>query len=228
MQKRIVRKRELEKMLSQIEPHPFPKPGLEQYTVPADVAATMLYIAAYTYGDIIAKTVLDLGCGTGRLALGAALLGARRVVGIDIDKDAVKMASENSLRMYLKEKTQWISGDINAICGEFDTVLQNPPFGIQRRNADRKFLEKALATGKAVYSFHKSPTKGNTFVKTLKANKANAVPVSPSPFLKEFIERHGGKIRGVYAVVMTVQHMFSFHTKKRHEFVADLYVIEKR
>jgi len=142
MQKRIVRKLELEMLLSQIAPHPSPKPSLEQYTIPADVAATMLHIAAYAYRDIVGKTVLDLGCGTGRLALGAAFVGAKQVVGVDIDRDVVKVAFENSARTDLKEKVQWITGDIDAIHGNFDTVLQNPPFGVQRRKADRKFLEK--------------------------------------------------------------------------------------
>ena len=228
MQKRLVRKLELEMLLSQIEPHPSPKPSLEQYTIPADIAATMLHIAAYNYGDIVGKTVLDLGCGTGRLALGAAFLGAKQVVGIDIDKDAIKMAFENSVRTNLKEKVQWITGDIDAIHGNFDTVLQNPPFGVQRRKADRKFLEKALETGKIIYSLHKCPEKDKVFIKKLKASKTNVALVAPSPFLEKFVERRGGKIKVVYAVIMTIPRMFSFHTKRKHEFVADLYVIEKR
>jgi len=227
MQKRLVRKLELEMLLSQIEPHPSPKPSLEQYTVPADVAATMLHIAAYTHDDIVDKTVLDLGCGTGRLALGAAFLGAKQVVGVDIDKDAVKLAFENSLRTNLKEKVQWIAADIDAIHGSFDTVLQNPPFGVQRRRADRKFLERALETGKVIYSLHKSLHKDKTFVKRLKASKTSVVPVAPSPFLERFIEKHGGKVKAVYATVMTIPHMFHYHTKRKHEFTVDLYVIER-
>jgi putative methylase len=228
MQKRIVRKLDLELLLSQIAPHPSPKPSLEQYTIPADVAATMLHIAAYSYGDIVGKTVLDLGCGTGRLALGAAFLGAKQVVGVDIDRDAVKVAFENSVRTNLKEKVQWITGDIDVIHGNFDAVLQNPPFGVQRRKADRKFLEKALETGKIIYSLHKCPEKDKAFIKKLKASKTSVVPVTPSPFLEKFIEKRGGKIKAVYAVIMTIPHMFRFHTKRKHEFVADLYVIEKR
>ena len=113
MQRRLVRKLELELLLSQIEPHPSPKPSLEQYTIPVDIAAVMLRIAAYTHGGIVGKTVLDLGCGTGRLALGAAFLGAKQVVGVDIDRDAAKVAFENSVRTNLKEKVQWITGDID-------------------------------------------------------------------------------------------------------------------
>jgi len=228
MQKRLVRKLELEILLSQIKPHPSPKPNLEQYTIPADVAATMLYMAAYTHGGIVDKTVLDLGCGTGRLALGAAFLGAKQVVGVDIDRDAVKVAFENSVNTDLKEKVQWITGDIDAIHGSFDAVLQNPPFGVQRREADRKFLEKALETGKIIYSLHKRPEKDNALIKKLKANRTNIVPVAPPPFLKSFIEKRSGKIKAVYAMAMTIPHMFSFHTKRKHEFIADLFVIERR
>jgi putative methylase len=228
MQKRIVRKLELELLLSQIAPHPSPKPSLEQYTIPADVAATMLHIAAYTHGGVVGKTVLDLGCGTGRLALGAAFLGAKQVVGVDIDRDAVKVAFENSVRTNLKEKVQWIAGDIDAIHGDFDAVLQNPPFGVQRRKADLKFLEKSLETGKIIYSLHKRPEKDNGLIKKLKASKTRIAPVAPSPFLKDFIEGRGGKIKAVYAMIMTIPHMFSFHMKRKHEFIADLYVIERR
>ncbi|MGQ9506514.1 MAG: METTL5 family protein [Candidatus Bathycorpusculaceae bacterium] len=226
MQKRLVRKLDLELFISQIEPHPTPKPSLEQYTIPVEVAATMLYMAAYVYNDINNKTVLDLGCGTGRLALGAAFLGAKHVVGVDIDKSAVKMACEYSLKANLKGKADWIVGDIDIIRGNFDTVLQNPPFGVQKPKADRKFLQKALETGKVVYSLHKSPKKDKAFIKKLTARKNGITPITPSPFLKRFIEAHDGKIRAVYATVMTLPHMFSFHTKRKHEFVAELYVIE--
>ena len=43
-----------------------------------------------------AGTVLDYGCGSGILAIAAAKLGARQVVGIDIDPQAVRSAHDNS------------------------------------------------------------------------------------------------------------------------------------
>ncbi len=226
MQKRLVRKLDLEMLLSQVKSHPFPKPSLEQYTIPADVAATMLYIAAYTNNDIVGRTILDLGCGTGRLALGAAFLGAKQVVGVDIDKTAVKVALENSVKAGLKDRVQWIAADVDVVHGMFDTVLQNPPFGVQTRKADRKFLENALKAGKAVYSLHKAPRKDKQLIKRLKATRTNFLLVSPSAFIKKFAEEHGGKIKAVYTTLMTIPHMFAFHTKRKYEFLVDLYVIE--
>ncbi len=224
MQKRLARKLDLEILLSNVKQHATPNPRLEQYATPASVAAQMLYMAAYTYDDIVDKTVLDLGCGTGRLALGAAFLGAKQIVGVDIDKNAVKTASENALNTGLEHKVQWIVTDIDTVHGQFDTVLQNPPFGVQKRGADLKFLEKALKTGGTVYSLHKSPKNDNVPVKKQNAHTAQS---QPSPFLRTFIDNHGGNIRAVYRMPMTIPHMFSFHSKKKHDFPVDLYIIDK-
>ncbi len=228
MQKRLVRRIDLERFLLQIGPHPMPEPNLEQYTIPADVAATVLYIAAYTHEDIIGKRVLDLGCGSGRLALGAAFLGARQVVGVDVDKNAVNMAFRNSVRAELKGKTQWITADIDVITGRFDTVLQNPPFGVQKRGADRRFLEKALEIGKKIYSLHKCAQQSDALMKTLKTSSSSVMPVAPSPFIEDFIRKHGGTIIGVYGMILAIPHMLAFHTKTKHEFMVSVYAVKGR
>ncbi len=44
------------------------------------------------------RTVLDYGCGSGILALVAGKLGARQVVGVDIDVQAIEAARHNSER----------------------------------------------------------------------------------------------------------------------------------
>jgi putative methylase len=226
-QKRLTRKLDLELFLSQIKPHPSPNVHLEQYTTSESAAATLLYLAAYTYGDILDKRVLDLGCGTGRLALGSAFLGAEFAVGIDIDRLAVKLAAENSAKIGFETKVDWIAGDLNAVAGNFDTVLQNPPFGVQKRGADRVFLEKALQVADAVYSLHNHPFTDEPLVKRLKRN-AGLLQVEASPFIARFVEAHGGRIKAVYAVLMTIPHMFGFHKKARSEIIIDLYVIRKK
>jgi putative methylase len=205
--KRLVRKRDLERALSQIEAHPLPNAYLEQYTTPSNVAAETLYLAAYVYDDVIDKTVVDLGCGTGRLAIGAALLGAKEVFGVDVDEVAVRAAQKNAEIMGVKEKTHWVIADIDVVKGSFDTVLQNPPFGVQRRRADRRFITKSLELSSTIYSFHKGG-EGNR------------------EFIKRFIEEHGGKVTTIFPLKMEIPRMFNFHTKKKKITQVDLYRIE--
>jgi len=81
---------------------------------------------------------------------------------------AIRMARNNAEKMGMREKTQWILADIGVMRGAFDTVLQNPPFGVQRKGADRKFLEKSLELGDRVYSLHKSgKRKENTVLRSI-------------------------------------------------------------
>jgi len=227
-QKRLVRRLDLERALLQIEPHPSPKAYLEQYTIPTDVAAEILFTAAYVHDDITEKIVADLGCGTGRLAIGTVLLGAAQTVGVDIDKAAVRTAKRNAQKLGVKEKTNWIASDIDVLHGNFDTVLQNPPFGVQRRSADRSFLLKALELAPRIYSLHKGGETNRAFIKRLKGRTTRFIPVQPSPFLKRFIEKHGGEVKAVYTMRITIPHLFNFHRKPKHEFVVNLYVIERK
>jgi putative methylase len=207
MQKRLVRKLDLEKAISEIEVHPMPKAYLEQYTTPSRVAVEFLFVATYIYNDIIDKRIMDLGCGTGRLAIGAALLGAREAFGVDVDKIAVNVARKNAEKKKVKQNTHWIVADIDVIQGTFDTVLQNPPFGVQRRGADRKFIKRSLELGRRIYSLHKSGGRNREFI-------------------KRFIERHGGKVTGIFPMKMDIPKMFDFHTTKNRCVKVDLYRIE--
>jgi putative methylase len=207
VQRRLVRKIDLEKSIAEIQPHPSPRAYFEQYTIPPDVAAEILCIAAYTYNDIVDRKVVDLGCGTGRLAIGAALLGAKETIGIDIDKKAIKTAKGSAEKFKVEGKINWILGDIDVLRGYFDTILQNPPFGVQRKGADRKFIQKALELTGKVYSLHKSGESNRTFI-------------------KRFIELHGGKVTGIFQLEMTIPKMFEFHTKRKHSLKVDLYLFE--
>ena len=46
--------------------------------------------------DLNGKDLLDMGCGSGILGIGAALLGAKSVVGVDIEQTAADTAAENA------------------------------------------------------------------------------------------------------------------------------------
>ena len=152
-----MKKKELEIFLQKIPYFEKPKPSLEQYVTPAGIAADIIFIA-FQMGDIENKIVLDLGCGTGIFSVGACVLGAKKVTGIDLDEDAIKtakkFADENKLKINFIVKDV---RDLDILC---DTVIMNPPFGAQKSNinADRRFIEKAFEKSKVIYSLHLTKT----------------------------------------------------------------------
>ena len=70
------------------------------------------------------KDFLDLGTGTGILAIGAARLGFVRVIGVDIDQSAVDASMHNILLNGLKNVII-IKGSISDVAGVFDVIAAN-------------------------------------------------------------------------------------------------------
>ena len=58
------------------------------------------------------ETVIDVGTGSGILAIGAAMLGAKDVLAIDIDPTAVKVAQENIEHNHLTDRITAIEGNL--------------------------------------------------------------------------------------------------------------------
>jgi len=72
------------------------------------------------------STVFDVGCGSGVLIIASALLGARKVFGVDIDPLAVSVAEENILRNRLDGDIRLFVGDLaKGIETRADIVVAN-------------------------------------------------------------------------------------------------------
>ena len=69
--------------------------------------------------------VLDVGTGSGVLAVGAALLGAGRVTAVDIEPEAVRTTVENAGRNGVTRTVHAILGDVTATDGVYDIVVVN-------------------------------------------------------------------------------------------------------
>jgi len=67
-------------------------------------------------------SILDYGCGSGILAIAAAKLGAREVLGVDIDLQAVSAAISNAER---NEVSAHFDDSAKEIKGQFDIVVAN-------------------------------------------------------------------------------------------------------
>lgn len=56
--------------------------------------------------DLNNKIVIDYGCGSGILAIAALKLGAKRVIGVDIDPQAIQASRDNAERNNVSEKIE--------------------------------------------------------------------------------------------------------------------------
>ena len=71
-------------------------------------------------------TVLDVGCGSGILAVASLLPGAKNAIGIDIDELAVKASVENAERNGVSERYTAIHGNLaDEVTGTYDIITAN-------------------------------------------------------------------------------------------------------
>lgn len=207
-----MRRSALERELSVVAGFEEPRIEAEQYPTPADVAAHLVHFASVQEDLTHDTKVIDLGTGTGMLALGAALSGSASVVGIDRDPSALETARENERRVTPLISPVWVCADATRppICASTPvTVLMNPPFGAQRGNehADRAFLEATAAIATVSYSIHNAGS---------------------WEFVEAFAADHGGTVTHAFAVDLDLPHQFSFHTAARRTIDAEAYRIRWR
>ena len=184
-----MKKQQLEITLQKLRPVSRRSPKSEQYPTPSDIAADILW-EAYTSGDVHRMRIADLGCGNGIFCIGARLLGASAAVGIDSDEAAIDTARSNAGS--LGAEVEFIVGDVSNLMGRFDTVIQNPPFGAQKRYADRAFVKKALELAPTVYSLHNDGTQ---------------------EFIGTLVKALGGTCEPVKRYKFEIPYAFEFHKK---------------
>lgn len=80
-----------------------------------------------------ARRVLDIGTGSGLIALMAAQRCPAQVTGIDIDSEAIGQANENALASPWKERIRFCQADVRTFYDEpYDTIVSNPPYFRER------------------------------------------------------------------------------------------------
>jgi putative methylase len=191
-----VTKRALAQELAVVGGFEDPRVDLEQYRTPPDLAAHLVH-RADLQGDIEDRLVVDLGCGTGMLALGAALRGPETVVGVDIDPAPLRTARRNQRRVGTTTTIGWVRGDATRapLAPEGPTtVVMNPPFGAQDGNehADRAFLATAAEVSDVSYSIHNAGSR---------------------EFVEAFAADNGGEVTHAFAAEFDLPRQFDHHTR---------------
>lgn len=114
-------------------------------------ATTRLCLATLQQLDLDGASVVDVGTGSGVLAIAASRLGATRVVGIDDDPDALEAAAHNVVLNHGAD-VALTPGDLRAISpGTFDVVTANLTGGLLIGAADR-ICDLATPRGRLILS----------------------------------------------------------------------------
>lgn len=194
---RPLRKKILEMLISRIPPYPQPRVELEQYVTPPHLASRMLWIAAFSYHDLEGTTI-DLGAGTGRLGLGAAILGSPQVILVDIDAKALRVALDAARSLGVEAQVDTVCVEVSMLetSRNVHCVVQNPPFGVHKKGVDIEFLRNALRLAPTVFSIHKVESLGYVLA------KCKEMGYSPEVLFEE---------------VIRLPPTMSHHRKKSHE-----------
>jgi putative methylase len=185
-----------------------PRAPLEQYHTPPDLAAHIVHTADLQ-GDVEDRTVVDLGSGTGMLALGAALRAPERVVGVELDPAPIATAQENERRVAARASVEWVRGDATdpPLRTTDATVVMNPPFGAQAGNehADRDFLAAAASLSRVSYSVHNAGSR---------------------EFVEAFAADEGGTVTHAFAAEFDLPRQYDHHTAASRTVDAEVFRIE--
>ena len=85
----------------------------------------------------------------------------------------------------------------------------NPPFGVQKRTADRIFLEKAFSLSDIIYSIHLTGEK-------------------TKDFLEKFADKHGWHIDYIWPFNMILERSYKFHSQKTKKIDVSVYRFIKK
>lgn len=185
---------------------------MEQYCIDAISAVDIIFFAGFEFNDIKSKLIFDLGSGTGRLSIASALLNAKYVISVDVDWNTIKILIKNIKNLELENIIFPICSEINnfevsksLLPSNLEiTTIMNPPFGVQKKTADRVFLKKAFSYSDIIYSIHLNNKKVDNFINNY-AKKFNWNIDYEIPFN------------------LTLEQSFPFHTQKTKRIDVKIY-----
>ncbi|MGQ9921454.1 MAG: 50S ribosomal protein L11 methyltransferase [Desulfobacca sp.] len=117
----------------------WPRPGhrlvrlRQSGTFPVSHPSTWLSLTLLTAvcQDRHLPSLLDVGCGSGVLAIAGALLGIPWVVGCDLMAAATQVSRENARRAGVEPRIHWLQGSTEALAAQFRLIVANLPLAVQ-------------------------------------------------------------------------------------------------
>ena len=222
--RQILKKRELINIIQDLSSFSSPKLKWEQYSTDAVATADLFYYITFEQQELQDRIMIDFGCGPGHLTVAGLLLGARHVLGIDIDSEALQLYEQNLARLNLRNRVSILQADLtlttnhSRIIDALNSIqkhnlgspqiigVSNPPFGVHNKGVDVKFVQQAIQVVDVLYSIH------------LQSDKIRR-------FLQRKIPQIGGSISNIGSLSMFLPHSYQHHQKKRKRILTDVYRI---
>lgn len=202
-------KKQLAILLSKLKTFEKQDISLEQYPTECEIASQALWFA-YMQSDIKNKTIADLGCGNGIFGIGSLILGAKKVIFLDVDKKILDIAKQNlkfiEKQLNKKFNADFINKNIRDFNKKVDVIIQNPPFGVKNTHADKLFLLVAMENSNKIYTFHK---------------------IESENFIEQLAKENGFKTKKITTFNFPLKKSFFFHTKKVHYVKVGYWKIER-
>lgn len=160
------------------------------------------------------KGIIDLGCGTGVLSLFCSLIGAKSVLGIDIDQDNIIQGYEFA-RKHQLTNINWLVAPIEFLnfnrlyeSKRFSTIITNPPFGVWRRGIDIRFVKIGMKVAENLISFHKQHSKTRSL-------------------LDRIAKESGFSCNIVLSEQLVLENTMKFHKSEEYPVDIDIYVFNR-
>lgn len=121
-------------------------------------------VAMRESGDVTDKTVLDIGCGSGRYVVEYVKRGARQVVGVDLSSKMLDLARNLAIREGVQGRCEFLQGDFLELgfTHQFDVVLamgvfdyvDNPQMFLRRMVNLSRGVVIAGFPGRSIFRMH--------------------------------------------------------------------------
>ncbi len=190
--------------------------AFKQFTIKQDKCAMKISTDAVLLGAWVtpngSKTILDIGTGTGVIALMLAQKSDAKIIAIDIDKESTEQAKSNVAESIFKSKVEVVHASFQEITSaytqKFNLIVTNPPY----------FIQSLKSEGNTKFARHNDLLPFEdliTGVKKLLEEKGKFCLILPKN--EAIIFKNLAEQKGLYlSKLMRVRTKPSIETEKRH------------
>lgn len=244
-------RRTLERRLESVADFSDPRADLEQYLTTPAIAAHIAHLAAM-HDEITGTTVIDLGTGTGMLALAVGQYGPERVIGLDIDREALQTAraNEQRVRAAVEDSGQsgphanadsngpayeWVQADVRSVPLCLDSSRRSQATSTRDRSVSRTAATDAHRESVVVVSNPPfGAQRGNRHADRPFLEEASILAdvsytihnAGSQEFVESFARDHGGTVTHAFRATLEVGHRFEFHDDAQIDLETEVYRIE--